>query len=233
MKSITELKVAEKLQLKELILASYPDASDTFINARIHNGTSFDIAMKKDGEHIVAACYYHVSTRNTPFSSKPIDIFHYGQALKAKNYSNNVVRGMGHWYARKYWSPFYMFKDVIGVSMIINPRVFEQFIQIYKSHLPKPHEKFSSEVLTFLEDYKNDRGMDCKFDEFGVATFPSLSTIDITDKWESHYKTKTEAINELFEEHGIIYRKNGKIYRSNKHLTCIGMRSVYKKRIPF
>ena len=220
-----DLEPSERDQFTDFIKTYIPGINQEYIDERVLKGPEFDIVLLKDKEELQAVSCYHLSHLKTPFSKKEIPVLHFGTSMKSRSYKGNTIWKLGNWYGKHEISPLYMLKRVAGVTHTYNPKVFENFIRLFKCVYPYPNGD-NQEVLTFLKHYLNNfRGINYELDDHFCFHDPNVENTDITDDWERSYKAKSEEVNELFKKLGIIEERDGRIIRTGRHIVACGYRN--------
>jgi hypothetical protein len=223
-KKVLELTQDEVKQLEALILRYYSTADDSFIAKRLLEDNGYDIVLLKEKEEIVAASFYHLTKKEGSWFKRATYIIQFGQSLKKEGYKGNVIWKLGCWYAKRNIGYAFPFKQCIGVSTVISPKVFENFVKLFSRHHFKFDNAKDMHALDFVQDYfRNNRnsnfniGMDFCFDS------SDLTPEDITEDWNKVYKSRENWINQLFEEKGIIKMVNDRVYKMPRHIVVCGI----------
>jgi hypothetical protein len=225
-KTKDQLSISEKDQLEKIIRRYYKGAQQAFIEHRLVTGPEFDIILQKKGDEVLAASYYHCSTGHSPFH-KNIRIFHFGIAIKKEGHKGNVIWQNGRFYARKKLGPWWILKKGIGVSAICNPRVLENFTRLFKFNYPYSVKHEPGKVIAFLDGYFKQRNIPIQLDPDFCYQDDTINKTDITDEYDRFYRSKNDAINQLFFELGILSREGDTIYLTGKHIVVCGYRNPF------
>ncbi|MGB0895812.1 MAG: hypothetical protein ACPGU9_05595 [Flavobacteriaceae bacterium] len=238
-KKASELSFNEKEEITNLIKRYYPNSTQDYFDNRVSVKCEDDIVLLKNAKNILGVSYYKVDKLVTPFTSKVIPVIKFGQALKKEDYPKSVIWKLGNWYAQRNISYFYPAKEVVGVSTISSPKVFEHFTKLFPNHFP--NSKYTSDnlkITNFLNEYFNqNQSLDVSIGTDFCIDYPGVLEKEITSDWEKKYKAKDDSINELFISFGIIKFSDGKIYQTRKTLVACGYRTPLtfvrrKKHVP-
>jgi hypothetical protein len=223
-KRVPQLTAQEVAQLEVLILRYYSTADDSFIGKRLLEDQGYDIVLLKEGEEVLAASFYHLTKKEGGWLERSTYILQFGQALKKEGFKGNTIWKLGCWYAKRNIGYLYLLKQVVGVSTVISPKVFENFLKLFPRHHFKQKNVDDKSafyfVQRFFKKYRNtnlNMGTDFCFDS------PDLTSEDITNDWDKVYKSKQEWINQLFEESGIIKKQDGRVYKMPRHIVICGI----------
>lgn len=223
-KRVPQLTAQEIAQLEVLILRYYSTADDSFIAKRLLEDQGYDIVLLKEGEEVLAASFYHLTKKEGGWLERTTYILQFGQALKKEGFKGNTIWTLGCWYAKRNIGYLYFLKQVVGISTVISPKVFENFMKLFPRHHFKQDsledKRTFDFVQIFFKKYRNinlNIGSDFCFDS------PGLASEDITDDWDRVYKAKKEWINQLFEENGIINKKDDRVYKMPRHIVICGI----------
>lgn len=232
-KAIPDLTPLEQEQLAIIVKRYYPTAGDTYVHERTKIDCGFDLTLLKDAQRILGVSYYSLHHLPTPFTRHATPVIHFGQAMKQEAYQGNIIWRLGTIYSLRKMGILFPFKKVMGVSTIVSPRVYEKFKQLFPMTFDRLGQPHGRAVHGFLNYYlQKARQLSMDVDHDFCYTYPHVGEDDITDDWERFYRAKDEAINALFFERGILVRRNGRIYKSGKHLVACGYRKGWNKRQP-
>ena len=100
-KTIPQLEINEIDQISNLIQTFYQNATESYIHSRTRSGIDFDVVILKENNAVKGIGYYKTFFLKSPFSEKNLPVIHFGQALKNRKYSGNIIMNLGHWYSKK------------------------------------------------------------------------------------------------------------------------------------
>ena len=225
-KSVSLLTETERNQISTIIKRYYPSAQNAYIEARVKKEQGFDIVMTKEDDKILGVSYYSLVKENTPFDKKPIIIVQFGQAMKVQGYKGNIIWQLGRWYANRNIGYHFPLIKAAGISAIVSPKVYENFVKLYPHTYPNPINPSNETIISFLNTYYHKyRDIDIEVDSDCCYNYSTIEIDDITNDWQRVYKAKDERINQFFIDKGIIKFENGKIYKGAKHLMVCGYRN--------
>jgi len=234
-KNVNELTTSEKAQIKALIQRYYPNTDDSFINNRLADYCDFDIVMfSNNADEILGVSYYKTNYLKTPFHRQKIPVVNFGMVAKKQGYKGNVVWRAGNWYLQRMISYIYPLKKNMGVACLQNPKAFYQFAKHHTLHYPNPHQpnidnQFAINYLNYY--FKDICQLDKQVNAQFVTTYHNISEKeDVTDDWNTLYKSTDEAINNYCFDVGIFIIENGRIYKTNKSIVMLGYRNVFDWR---
>lgn len=230
-KKVRGLSIKEKEEITSLITRYCTNIEQEYIDNRITEKCQDDIVLLKDGNSTLGVSYYKIDKIVTPFTPKAIPVIKFGQALKVGDYPKSVIWKLGNWYAKRNISYFYPMKEIVGVSTILSPKVFEHFTKLFPNHFPNVLNIVGSQdLIPFLNEYFNTiHALRISIDTNFCSDYPGLLEREITADWEKMYKAKDERINKLFISAGIIEFRGNKIYQSKKSLVVCGYRNPLSK----
>jgi hypothetical protein len=231
-KKVPELNTNEQEQLALMLKQYSPNVNDDYVSRLTKEDEGYDIAMIMEGAKIMGVNYYKLAKIKTPFYRKKIMVAYYGQAMKLKGYKGNIIWKIGMWYARKNLGWMFPFKRLVGISEIVNPRVYENYIKLFPNTVPNVDQNQNPVVLAFLKEYFSEYfNTEIKIGEDFCFDYPGFEDDDdITESWDKYFKAKNPAINELFIQKGIIKFKNNRVYTSSKTLAVCGYRNPFSIR---
>jgi len=225
-KTTESLNESERIQLETIIRRYYKGAKDGFIDQRIRKGTDFEIVLQKEGEEVLAASFYHLQEGSSPFFKKSF-IAQFGIAVKKEGHRGNVIWKNSTWYAKNRVGAFYLLNNAIGISMICNPKVFENFVKLFPYNYPFQTTENKDRIIDFLHTYFRGRNIPVQLDGHLCFQDENICATDITEEYAGYYRSKNERINTLFFELGILSKKEDKIYLTGKHITVCGCRNLF------
>lgn len=229
-KSVSDLSLSEQEQLLQLFRRYHPTSDETYIQGRVKVDVGFDLVVIQDKGKIQGVGYYNTHQMSTPFAKHPIPVVFFGQALKREGYKGDLIWKSGIHYAIRKIGWNFPFKKALGVSNVVNPRVYQKFQQLYPYSLNESPLLSDKALSNFINHYYQvECGLSFQVEEDMTCIFTNMSWEDITEDWERVYKAKDAAVNQLFFEKGILVQKKGKIYKTNKHLVTCGYRNVLQK----
>jgi hypothetical protein len=224
-KRVPELTAQEVAQVEVLILRYYSTANDSFIAKRLLEDQGYDIVLLKEGEEVLAVSFYHLTKKRGGWLGRTTYVLQFGQTLKKEGLKGNTIWKLGCWYAKRNIGYLYLLKQVVGISTVISPKVFENFLKLFPRHHFKQENLEDKSAFDFVQHffkkYRNTNlniGTDFCFDSH------DLSLEEITNDWDKVYKSKQEWINQLFEEKGIIKKQDGRVYKMPRHVVICGIR---------
>ena len=218
------LTYSERSQLCDLIKRYYPSAQPSYLAARTTEACDFDIVLIKNQDTVLGANYYKTSKQLTPFSHEYLWVVEFGQALKRQDYRGNIIWRLGNWYSLRNISLLYPFKRGMGICKAVNPKVYENFGKLFPYHYPNVKDQGVDGLVDFMNGYYATPDLNQICQDL-VVTVPGLEEDDITEHWQRYYAAKNDAINRLFFDLGIIYTRDNRIYKSDKHLLVSGFRA--------
>lgn len=229
LKTIQTLSDDDRLALADLIISFYKlSTTDKYLLEKTVKGPAFDIVLNYcENQTIQSASYFHYTKCLTPFSKRPLPVVHFGLSMKQPHFKGNVIWKSGSWYARKRMGIFYPLKSAVGLSMIQNPRVLENFTKLFKTNFPFSFEQNES-IESFVFDYFKSRSSDFNLTKDFCFIDESLQELDITTMWEKLFKSKNERINQLLFDKGIFVQRGDRIIKTNKMFIACGYRALFK-----
>ena len=230
-KTVHELTSDERAQISNLLEQFYPNSTQEYIDNRVLIDNKFDIVIAKENENILAVSYYKYVEIKSPFSKKKLPVIHFAQALKKSETKSGAIMNLGTPYVIKKLGYNYMFREALGITCIIAPKVYEKFVknadEFYPNH-EKPNQ-LNQEILTCLNNFfDSHREINIHIDDSCCFDYKGVPGEDITKNWDRYYKSKNPAINQYFVDKGIIYFKNDRVYKTSKHLVAIAYRHPIK-----
>lgn len=225
-KNVHTLTNSEADQLAQLIRRYYVTAKEDFINNRVYLDHGYQIILLKEGEKVLGASFYHLCKTQTGLLNNSAYTLQFGQAMKQSGVRDNIIWTLGRWYATKHIGLTFPFRTVVGVSTIISPKVFENFVKLFPNAYGGQSTQEDPIVQAYLNNYfQQQRQMNIQVNKEFCYDFPDLQEEEeITKDWERVHKAKDETVNQLFFDKGILKQKNGKIYKTNRHLITCGIR---------
>lgn len=224
-KKRSELTEQEQEQITSLIKGYITDVSEKYIEDKLIGSAEYDVVLLKDDQQLLAFSYYHLSKQKTPFSGRNVPVLLFGTSMKSRGYKGNTIWKLGNWYGSRYIGRLYMFRKAMGVTYTYNPKVFEQFIKLFPRNYPYTNA-LTPEIRDFVTEYLRDE-LKLTFDPDHSFCFfdAEIADTEITADWDKKYKAKSEEINNYFKLLGIIEERDGRIYRTGRHLITCGYRS--------
>ena len=229
-KKVADLTQDEKTQLSVLIKTHYPSARESFIRARTSIDKGYDFVLLKSGDTILGANLYRLVREKKNWWYRTRCTIQFGLAIKQNSYKGNIIWRLGMWYAKKNAGISCLFHNTIGLTTIISPKVFENFIQLFPDYYAEHKDEESSLVLQYVKNHLKMRyqeEFDWCDDGFCFNSFQDLGIEDITDRWEQTFKAKQDWINEFFIAKGIIQKIGNRIYKMPRHILVCGIRQPF------
>lgn len=160
---------------------------------------------------------YHGMTwfeRLTPFSKKPLPIFHINVSFKdptADQHIKNYGKSSNMHLLRQHLGYFWFLKRFVMTFNTVNPKVIERLSHVLTICYPNG-KRPPAPVAAFANAHlKEDLKIDAN--KISPALFikeESQPWLDISKDWETAYKSASPSLNQFFVEQGIFEEQEGK-----------------------
>lgn len=222
LKRTTTLSAPERHQITQLAEEFENHQTIDYLDSYFED-PSYDIVLHKQGDQVLAFSVFRYKDIFVPFLNKELPLVQFSLTIKNKQSSHNVIWKSGDFYARQKMGKFYALKESIGTSLIINPKVFENFLKLYPANNINTGKFDTEDITQFLHNYYDDSCYEIK--SSNCLSIKSLSQIDISEQWEKRFRAKEECINQLFIDKGLIQISGPKISKSDLNIMAFGYRN--------
>ncbi|MEZ4939033.1 MAG: hypothetical protein R2799_15700 [Crocinitomicaceae bacterium] len=221
-----DLSKNEIEELEKLVHEVDPSLPENHVQKNHLERYEGDFYLIRMNEELVAAVSYSCIWVQDKKSKRKV-LVSIGELAYRKNRKEikKVVGQISFKHIKRQLGVFWMFKKFAAIAITVNPRVYVQFNSFFPVVHPQLNENTPSTTRSFLKDLLFQHyGSSPKLTEKLVVESNSIfvNRTDVSDKYESYFKTKDALINDFFVFNGVHLKEGNTSQISNKSVLIMG-----------
>ena len=219
----TEIEPHTIGQMQALAQSIDPSLPDDHILEQHIRGPKADFYLCYDQGELVGMQSYRSYVCPTPFAPTPRPVLQGLLTYKHPDAApSRLTRSMSRRHGRRFLGRAWMLQPWVAIAHTPNPRLYHQFQQFFPRVYPTLDGDAPQPVREFIRaQLPPGHALGVGLIDQGCGHLPAEA--DISDRYRAQYASRSERVNELFFELGLLRREGRRILLSNRQLYIIGV----------